>query len=807
MDHHPDRAAQVLEATFKDGIAPHWAVSDVLCFLVKWSSGLPARDQKKQQAALPGLVLYLLRNSRPKSLSFQQWVLGQVISLCDASAAAELCSALEAYSHRLHFNTKLKLADRLAKDRKYTLVALRLLESVIGDDGLSANDRRCAALATQLFSLPSTTWKTGRAPPAEINLIAESYERLVGLGFSPNAITSTALIQSLCWADQLDTAFKIYDVMRGQWTDDRVFSPLVQAARRAGSLEAIIRVFQHAPARVLQHRRIWDDLIHAIHVAAKKEAKLKRYRYVDGNPAFRSMLEVYCKFFDLAPLQSLIPLDLHRYLEEADPNSGSDNWDWKAKLALFIDKLPVLPTGRAVKPDTRTLTTMLLGYTRSFPKTQHAMEFYSHFRNLLRDRDTTATRLLRDTTLPYDVVLKSLAERTGMLRVMTDIVKTMLADAAKSAAARKQAAESGAVAEAAPSDSERQAAPEAAISQENDASPEEQTQDQPEQDGAAVTPQPKPTEAPIKPLYHPPPSVCSWSILLYAFSRERGPRNAARILGLMRANNVEPSRATWNTIANGYGRVQDKNRVSGALHMLETAGFHPDAHTIRAVAKLRSYEDVLDQMEARMEQRGEAHMRMLAELARPPVTMIEKWNAERARRAVEAPEDQELQQQQLEQEVVVGEETGVKQSAADAELEASLKALEDAHEAMLRAAEAAARENPVAEAVPAAVSAARKRGAPGVGVDSEEIAAYMEMYDELVFEQMREELTGFDTDGGEKAREAEVNSGEEAVKGGAREAERDNIAEDSVSEGSQATDVNPSVEADERAVPETEGAA
>jgi pentatricopeptide repeat protein len=759
MDHHPDRAAQVLEATFKDGCAPHWAVSDVLCFLVKWSSQLPAPDRKKQQAALPGLVLYLLRNSRPKSLCFQQWVLGQVISVCDARAAAELCSALEAYSHRLHFNTKLKLADRLAKDRRYTLLALRLLESVISDDGLSANDRRCAALATLLFKLPQTTWGTGRAPPVEINLIAESYERLVGLGFSPNAITSTTLIHSLCSADQLDTAFKIYDVMRGQWTDDRVFFPLVQAARRSGSLEAIIRVFQHAPSNVLQHRRIWDNLIHAIHVAAKKEAKFKGYKYNHGNPAFRSMLQVYCKFFDLAPLQRLIPWDLHRYLEEPDRNSASDNWDFKVKLALFIDKLPVLPTGRAMNPGTITLTTMLLGYLRTFPKAIRAIEFYSHFRNLLRDRDTTAIRLLRDTTLPYDVVLKSLAEHAGTLRVMTDIVKTMLADAAKSAAARKQAAGRVAVAAAVPSNSKPRAAPEAAVSPENDASPEEKSRDQNEQDGAAVSSRSKPAEPTLKPLYHPPPSVCTWSILLYAFSRERGPRNAARILGLMRANNIEPNRATWNTVANSYGRVQDKKRVSGALHMLETTGFHPDVHTIRAVAQLRGYEDVLDQMETRMEQRGEAHMQMVAELAKPPITLIEKWNAERARREAEAlsgvPEGQEQQQQQLEQEVIC-EDAGAKQSVADAELEASLKELEDAHEAMLRAAEAAARENPVSKTVPAAVRAAKKRSARGVSAepDSEEIAAYMEMYDELVFEQMKEELTGFNTKGGEKAREA-----------------------------------------------------
>ncbi|KAK4122324.1 hypothetical protein N657DRAFT_535849, partial [Parathielavia appendiculata] len=559
MHFHPDRTAQVLEATFKKevvSVALDWEVTDVICFIARWTSQLPESDRRTREAALPGLVLYFLRNTPPKWLQLHQWVLGQAISVCNASTAAELCEALEKNSHELHFNTKLKLAHRLSKEREYTLMALRLLKSVISKDGLSANDRRCAALATSLLQLPPT-WGEGRAPLVEMTLIAEVFEQLVGLGFSPNPITSTGLIRSLCLADQLDTAFKVYDVMRGQWSDYRVFPYLLSGAARTGSLEAVIRVLQDAPVKVLEKRDVWHEVIHTIHSAAKKEAKIKRYKYADGNPAFHSMLRVYCKFFDLAPLQRLIPLNLHRYLEEGDRNRNIERWDWEAKLAVFVDRLPILPRGEAVAPSIRTLGTMLLGYARSFPQTRRAMEFYSHFRKLLREGDSTAIRLLRQTTLPYDIVLKSLSERTGMLRVMTDIVRDMLKDATSSVLTLRR--------EAKPATLELK-------------------------------------EPTIVPFYHPPPSVCSWSILLYAFSRERGARNAARILDLMRENGIQPNRVTWNTVASGYGRTQDSKRLAGALYLLEADGYHPDRHTVRAVAKLRQYQDILDQMEDRMEQ-------------------------------------------------------------------------------------------------------------------------------------------------------------------------------------------------------------
>ncbi|KAK4104050.1 hypothetical protein N658DRAFT_514053 [Parathielavia hyrcaniae] len=759
MDLHPDRTAQVLEATFDPKIALDWEVTDVVCFIARWTSQLPKPDSKTHQALLPGLVLYLLRNTRPKWLLLHQWVLGQAISVCDASTAADLCVTLEKYSHKLHFNTKLKLAHRLSKDTEYKLMALRLLESVIANDGLSANDRRCAALATSLLQLPPT-WKQGRAPLVEMTLIAEVYERLVPLGFSPNSITAAALVRSLCLSGQLETAFKVYDVMRGQWGDYRIFTYLLRGAARTGSLEAVVRIVQGAPVKILEDPYVWHEVIHTIHSAAKNEAKLKRHRYADGNPAFHSMLRVYCKFFDIAPLQRLIPLDLDRYLHEGDRKGNLERWEWEAKLAVLIDKLPNLPRGKAVVPQLGTMGTMLLGYSRSFPEVRRAMYFYSHFRKLLRVGDRTAIRLLRQTTLPYDLVLKSLSEHPGTLRVMTDIVKDMLQDATSSVRTLHREAKPSAVAETVSSGSTREATLEDAVREDIDNEPEEHNQD------------PEHKEPTTVPIHHPPPSV-------------RGARNAPRILDLMRANGIQPNR--------------DLKRITGALHLLETDGYQPDAHTLHAVARLRHSQDILDQMEDRIEQRGLAYLERVAELAEPPVSLIDQMRQERERRRAEAsgsaggqqqPDQQRPQplqrDQQVTQEANAGEAAAKQDQAtnADADVEAGLQELEDAHDAMLRAAEAAARANPVSKTVPSAVRAAKRKNARAAAAAAdappEEVAAYMEMYDELVFEQMKEELTGFgagagDGDGDGKTRVAGegVSGGEQAGRGdSARERER-----------------------------------
>ncbi|KAK4156258.1 hypothetical protein C8A00DRAFT_12758, partial [Chaetomidium leptoderma] len=609
MNFYPEKTTLVLEATFEPNVTPNWAVADVFCFLVRWSSTLPADGQSEQRARLSGLLLHLLNNSRPRHYQLQQWVLGSILSVCEPSAAAEIYEALRRYHHPLHFNTKLKIAGLLVKDGQYKRVVLKILKEILQDGRVDANDPRCAALATELLKLPEG-WEQGRAAPVEIRLLAETFESIVDLGLSPNVITYTALMRALCLTDQLDAAWKVYEVMRNQGTapDAHVFSVLLNGAKLAGRLDSAIRVLEDAPADALREPYIWTDLIHTVHLAAKKEAKFKRLTPPYAIPAFHSMLQVYAKFFKLGPLQSLIPLDLAHRLVEGDWDNNTEHWDYwdfKAKLALPIDRLPASPPDKLVEPSIETLGFMLLGYINNFSTAQPALSFYSHFRNLLRNRDPIAIGLVSRNTLPYDVVLNSITQSPGMLRVAVDIVKVMLKDAQDSAAALGNPSEPTPIPTTTPAD------PEHAFGLENTADLGSMVGRESTQHEAASTPtnphSPKRFTNPA--FYHPRPSVYTWTILLRAFMQERHVRNAAHILSIMAGHGVRPDLVTYNTLVFAYGRAQAHSGVRGTLEQLEAAGYYPDRYTVRGVASLHDNEDVLAKLEERAEDRDAARLR------------------------------------------------------------------------------------------------------------------------------------------------------------------------------------------------------
>jgi pentatricopeptide repeat protein len=569
MDSRLESTAMVLEATVERDLTPDWAVTDVFAALVVWHSKRPEGSQQGQQTQLPQLLLHLLRNSPPSRYRFYQWALGQTLADCNPDEVADIYSALQALQHPLHWNTKLRIAGRLTKNTKYKLAALRLFESLFDDPKADIHGRRCAALATELFALPQE-WKDRRSP-VEVRLLAEAFERVVGRGFSPNIVTYTAMIRALCLTNQLDAAWKIYEVMRNAGTtpDPYVFSVLLNGAKRALSLNSVIRVIEEATPDALQAPYIWNDLVHTILLAALDEAPTFS---VGQNPvpvpAFPCMLQVYSKFFDMKPLESLIPGGL------GAPASDTADWAWQEKLGPAIDQLPVSTPDKLVDPGLEVLGIMLAGYMRSLSTTESIMAFYSHFRGLLINRDPLAIRLVGHSTRPYDFVLDAISRRTGMLGVAVDITTQMLHDAVQSGAALKRT-------EAEPNPEKEE--------------PNQSNGDQDEKDAPSTTG----TDTPAAAYYHPPPSIFTWTILIQAFCWQAHPKTAIRMIRIMRRHGVQPNHRTWYTLLNSYARRQDVAPVMAVLDQLDQAGYQPNRHTIRAVAKLHGHAAILDRLDER----------------------------------------------------------------------------------------------------------------------------------------------------------------------------------------------------------------
>ncbi|KAK4131327.1 hypothetical protein BT67DRAFT_458086 [Trichocladium antarcticum] len=439
LDLAPDRAADLLEATVERHLTPMYAVVDTLTFIVFRVFQLPDGLREKQQAALPGLLLHILRLDNWAPLP--QWVIFRIITVCDTKTLAEISSEFHRCGPKLHYHTWLQIAGRLAKDVHYKLNAVGILARLVDRGDLFPYSPFHAALTTAIVSFPKVDagGKPGLQQQSLPAIQAEVYERLVQSGITPNVVTYTAMIQGLCSNNRLSTAWKIYHVMRdeGHTPDPHVFSILIHGSKLAGDLQSTREVVAEASASedTLKDPIIWNDLLDTILQAAIKESKTNRTAAPLIVPAFPSMLQLYARFFKLAPLQRLIPSDLIEHLTADERSSFVESWQWKDEAALLTSQLPESPIEELVEPGTDTLGIMLMGYLRSTGSLYNIVAFYSHFRDLFKSGDPVAASLLRANTLVYDAVIRSITEYEGSLRLAIDILNDMLKDAAAYAAA------------------------------------------------------------------------------------------------------------------------------------------------------------------------------------------------------------------------------------------------------------------------------------------------------------------------------------------------------------------------------------
>ncbi|AEO62393.1 uncharacterized protein THITE_2106504 [Thermothielavioides terrestris NRRL 8126] len=581
MVHHPDRAAQVLEATVEPEDPSQWyEVPDVFSFLVRQAARLPEGRRRGALAELSGTLERLIRDKRPRYFNFPQWVVGTIIAASEPDSALALYNTLRERGHYLSENTKLHVGSRLAKDMRFRPLAFELLEELVRKDGLSVDDRRCAALATSLISLPDG-WEEGREPPERLRTLHDLYQRILSLGFTTNQVIHASMMRTLCLNGQLDLAWNIYDFMRAEGvpTDLYVYSILLHGAKLAGSMDSTLRVVQEASVGDLQNRIVWNDLIDTVLVAANNESIAKPGRPL---PVFCSMLHIYAKFFTLESLQRLIPEDLSTLLT-APALRGLEDCEWGPKLAMLLDKLPVSEPSNRVTPHADTLNIMLLGYLRSFPVAQPILDFYSHFRSLLRRGDRLAISILQEGTVPYDGVIQAVSRFPGMLNVAVDIVAGMIEDAAASAAALKE---------------------------------------------QRTLPPSDKAEGSSSPFVHPRPSVHTWSILLQAFAKMKGVQEGWRILEIMRKHGVKPNRVTWNMLIDASARSHDAKLTMEAFTHLEKEGYVPDTYTMRGLSRLVDNEDALNRLDQLMEQSESIKSTQAA----PDKTqeLISQWNNARA---------------------------------------------------------------------------------------------------------------------------------------------------------------------------------
>ncbi|KAK4241339.1 hypothetical protein C8A03DRAFT_30555 [Achaetomium macrosporum] len=600
MNFYPERTPELLLATIEPRVTPSEFVVDIMCFLFEQSSQLPARERGKQQAAIPHVLLELLDRFPSKYFTFPQWLLGRVFSISQPPLVKKLYRALYTRAHPLDWNTKFKAASCLARDVKGKELALKILERVmenglrmeflrgqrtptfLGIDRVSkaegervyqwvnVNDPnfrlRFAELATAIVSMPEGWRQGGDGSPFTLQSLNDMYKRLIGLGIPLNLKTQTAMLQAICSTGELEAAWNLYHDMleQGIKPDERVYLILLNAAKHAGSIESTIRVILEAPAEVLQSHYIWNEFLSTVIQVAIKECNERGIRPPRTIPAFDFMLRIYEKFFKLEPLNKLLPSHL---LIHPD---NTTHWEWKAKLAVVIDKLPAREPNELVDPRADTLGIMFHGYVKALSNASLLVSFYAHFRTLLKNGDPHVLELLRHTTLPYDTIIKAVTEHPGLLRVAADILNDMLRDAGASSAITGARDRSGEISK-------------------------QQTEQEISTSPSSSTPsQPSSAEAPF---VHPLPSVHTWNTVLRGFFMERRVRQGWRIFELMRQHGAEPNKVTWNTLIAGYTASGENELAVQTLIKFEKLGLKADWYTQRQMSILSKHEPTREMME------------------------------------------------------------------------------------------------------------------------------------------------------------------------------------------------------------------
>ncbi|GJC85191.1 protein Rf1, mitochondrial [Colletotrichum liriopes] len=549
----PDRALPLLEITTKDFTPPGYALKDALHFLAKWQGQELTGDTLATHAkSLCEFVIAIINKTPQNHIRLPQNTIYNLTSTTNIEDVEALYHCLRENGHSLHHHTLLHMASRLAKTPQNKDLALQMAIEAIEDGGADLNSSQWSSLCTSILALEPKNIKTSDEFSA-----ADAFGVLLEHGFVPNMVNYTAVIRSLCLTGQPGKAWEVFQVMQRHdiEPDSIMWSTLLDGAKRALSASTIERVVEGAAEHDAIDVPFLNDLLFSLLHFSEAETKDNKRAGPGSVPAFGPMLHFYSKIFHLAPLQSLIPVDLSRYLDASRGLEMPADWQLARQLFPALDAaMSAVPN--KLSPTGATLGIMFIAYVKSLSQPINLISLYAYFRQLISNGSPVATNFVREKgTFVYDVVIKALCESPGMLRAALDIIGDMLKHTLEERSRSTSATKKSAV-EAAPAT----------------------------------------TSSPSLPL-HPAPSVFTWSILLHGFLFHKEKGSGERILAMMRQHSVEPNLVTWNTLVAGHAKNQDVNKTVQSLQRLEAAGYEADDYTLRAFSKLVNREAALRKME------------------------------------------------------------------------------------------------------------------------------------------------------------------------------------------------------------------
>ena len=515
----PYLLSTLVESTFDPSWCPSYVVEDVLYLLLRQRQlalQKGARSDGSQiEQEIRAAATFVLNKCPPRYLALEQTVLLSILRTLSASELIDFFELLKTIEHPLHANTLLHMASRFAKSYDTKMNALDVLGVLTEMPGFDLNTPAAASVCTTLLTL-----NENEPLPDEKAAPDLLFEFLIGQGFRPNLLGLSALMRNFCIRGHLDTAWKIFELMlqHGLEPDRHVYSILLNGSKQNLDSASFESIFNIITARNDWSPVLLNDFLGLLFRESELQTEQRR-RQRKANNAWRHMLQLYAKFFDLAPLQkfTLFPLENMIGLRRARPINSTTS----IRLA---ESLMPLPDSRLMQPDTTTLSLMIGAHMRSLNTSKYVIQYYNTFVNMVARGNPLALDLVANHgTLMFDIFLRALLQFKETIKFAINEVQKHI----KAARIEKQRYGSN--------------------------------------------------------KYHHPPSLHTWTILLNGLKNHNDTRGAVAVFDMMtNTGGVQPNLPTWNALIQAFARTGNASGAAKAIWSLEKAGFQPDEQTIKA---------------------------------------------------------------------------------------------------------------------------------------------------------------------------------------------------------------------------------
>ena len=390
----------------------------------------------------------------------------------------------------------------------------------------------------------------------------EALQHFVEEGFTPNIITFTSFLDSLCRNSQLDEAIRLALLFAetGAELDVKSWTTLSRAAKNSRDVNQFIKTLNFGKMAGATNIDLLNSALHGALVFAASKGKDENIAVSDAPKIFPSMLRIYAKKFDLRPLQSWIPDSLPLGLRlEPIPSQNSLDAEMDGQLP---NDLPIIRAvegffsegdGARLRPSPTTIATMLRAYIHDMRGPYELMSYYTFFKSALESPTglITAEELIASQgSLIHDTIISSMIKTPSLARPALQIFGDMLKDHL-----RTKKVKDG--------------------------------QGKPSTTGGDVVVVPA----------HPSPSLYTFNIIIHGLLSAFEKDLAEQLLQVMGEQAIEPNLVTWNTLIQGYASMQDVSSTVASLQQLESAGHKPDHFTFKAFGMLRNQEKALQMME------------------------------------------------------------------------------------------------------------------------------------------------------------------------------------------------------------------